>query len=46
MNNYQFYYNNIKLENAKSYKYLGPLSARLGTFGLARQELRKIGLKG
>ena len=45
MNNYSFYYDNIKLVNVKSYKYLGLCLSAYGTFTLAKQELKKVALK-
>ena len=34
-----------KLENVKSYKYLGLIMSPFGNFNLARQELKKVALK-
>ena len=45
LNNYSFRYGMNKLENAKSYQYLG-LTRPYGNFTLARQELKKASLKG
>lgn len=45
MNNYLFYYNNHKLTNVKSYKYLGLQFSAYGNFTLAKQELKKVALK-
>ena len=45
LNNYSFRYGVNKLENAKSYKYLGLTLCPYGNFTLARQELKKVGLK-
>ena len=41
LNNYSFRYGMNKLENAKSYKYLGLTLCSYGNFTLARQELKK-----
>ena len=42
---YSFKYDAIKLENVKSYKYLGLMLSRYGNFNHARQELKKNALK-
>ena len=43
--NYSFKYGTNKLENAKSYRYLGLTLCSYGNFTLARQELKKASLK-
>ena len=45
LNNYSFKYGTNKLENAKSYRYLGLTLCPYGNFTLARQELKKASLK-
>ena len=45
LNNYSFKYGVNKLNNVKSYKYLGMTLNPYGNFSLAREELKKIGLK-
>ena len=45
LNNYSFRYGMNKLENAKSYRYLGLTLCPYGNFNLARQELKKASLK-
>ena len=45
LNNYSFRYGANKLENAKSYRYLGLTLCPYGNFTLARQELKKASLK-
>ena len=45
LNNYSFKYGTKKLENAKSYRYLGLTLCPYGNFTLARQELKKASLK-
>ena len=41
LNNYSFRHGMNKLENAKSYKYIGLTLCSYGNFTLARQELKK-----
>ena len=43
LNNYSFKYGVNKLNNVKSYKYLGMTLNPYGNFSLAREELRKVG---
>ena len=45
LNKYSFRYGMTKLENAKSYRYLGLTLCPYGNFTLARQELKKATLK-
>ena len=45
LNNYSFKYGVNKLNNVKSYKYLGMTLNPYGNFSLAREELKKVGLK-
>ena len=45
LNNYSFKYGVNKLNNVKSYKYLGMTLNLYGNFSLAREELKKVGLK-
>ena len=45
LNNYSFKYGVNKLNNVKSYKYLGMTLNTYGNFRLARKELKKVGLK-
>ena len=45
LNNYSFKYGVNKLNNVKSYKYLGMTLNPHGNFSLAREELKKVGLK-
>ena len=45
LNNYSFKYGTNKLENTKSYRYLGLTLCPYGNFTLARQELKKASLK-
>ena len=45
LNNYLFRYGADKLENVKSYKYLGLKMSPFGNFNLARRELKKVALK-
>ena len=45
LNNYSFKYGVNKLNNVKSYKYLGMTLNPYGNFNLAREELKKVGLK-
>ena len=42
---YSFKYGVNKLNNVKSYKYLGMTLNPYGNFSLAREELKKVGLK-
>ena len=41
LNNYSFKYGVNKLNNVKSYKYLGMTLNPFGNFGLAREEFKK-----
>jgi len=43
--NYSFKYGVNKLNNVKSYKYLRMILNPYGNFSLAREELKKVGLK-
>ena len=45
LNNYSFKYGVNKLNNVKSYKYLGMTLNPYGNFSLAREELKKVGFK-
>ena len=45
LNNYSFKYRVNVLNNVKSYKYLGITLNPYGNFSLAREELKKVGLK-
>ena len=45
LNNYSFNYGVNKLNNVKSFKYLGMTLNPYGNFSLAREELKKVGLK-
>ena len=45
LNNYSFKYRVNVLNNVKSYKYLGMTLNPYGNFSLAREELKKVGLK-
>ena len=45
LNNYSFKYGVNKLNNVKSYKYLGMTLNPFGNVSLAREELKKVGLK-
>ena len=45
LNNYSFKYGVNKLNNVKSYKYLGMTLNPYGKVGLAREELKKVVLK-
>ena len=45
LNNYSFKYGVNKLNNVKSYKYLGMTLNLYGNFSLAREELKKVGFK-
>lgn len=42
---YKFYFDQKKLENVKTYKYLGLQFCSFGTFTSAREELKKVALK-
>jgi len=42
MSKYKFYFQDKKLENVKTYKYLGLLFSTVGTFSAAREELKKL----
>ena len=45
LNNCSFRYGADELENPKFYIYLGLIMSPYGNLNLARQELRKVGLK-
>ena len=45
LNNYSFKYGVNKLNNVRSYKYLGMTLNPYGNVGLAREELKKVVLK-
>ena len=46
MNKHVLYYRGSTLDNVSNYKYLGPQFSTYGTFTCAKQEIKKVALKG